>query len=525
MWRGTPLVSAARDGTPEILVELLLAAPNMITAALKDGKKPLHLAAESGSRLMISLILAAGAEVDALDDHGCTPLHRVAASGIPEGITELVRAGADPNASDVNGRTPLHRASVAQFVGLPSSRRSAPVNLTGSVDCLIAAGADVNSRDQSRLTPLHLAAIDASPEILLALVAAQAKVNARTSDGRTPLHYAVQAPSGNLERLCGESSEQTIEELHTHISESTLNRIRILIDSGAEVHSQDTQGDTPLHVAAHCGFSRVASLLVNHGATVSTLNARGESPLHASARGRLRPWQTWNDDLVAYVDREARDTISTLISAGANVAVAGRLGRTPLHVAAEESVPDRISALLEAGADVNAQDRVGRTPLHLLASHARRSISQFVKSSDDEVELATEYGNSEFIGDGMLFINRSNRKAMSLLNAGADVRATDRAGSTPLQYAALRGSYRCVESLLSASADVQLAGKTGAAALHRAAQRKMPYEIAEYAKTLDLWTGEWLMSPLGNATRIDDLDGFDTGTHPIETQSSLHGAR
>ena len=335
MWRGTPLASAARNGTPEILAELLLAAPNVTTAASKDVEKPLHIAAESRSRLMISLLLAAGGEVDALDDHGCTPLHRAAASGMPEGITELVRAGADINASDLNGRTPLHRASAAKFVEQPSSRRSAPVNLIGNADCLIAAGADVNSQDQDGATPLHLAAVDASPEILLALIAAQAEVNARTSDGRTPLHYAVQAPSGNLERLCGETSEQAIEELAAHLSESTSNRIRILIDSGADVHVPDAQGDTPLHVAAHRGFSRVVSLLVNHGADVSTPNAQGESPLQASARGRLQQWQMWNDDLIAYVDREARNTISTLINEGASVAVAGRFARTPLHVAAE----------------------------------------------------------------------------------------------------------------------------------------------------------------------------------------------
>ena len=167
---------------------------------------------------------------------------------------------------------------------------------------------------------------------------------------------------------------------------------------------------------------------------------------------------------------------------------------------------------------MNAQDKVGRTPLHLLASHARHSINQLVQTSDDEVKLATEYGNSEFIDDGMLLIDGSNRRAISLLlDAGADVRATDNTGFTPLQYAALRGSFGCVKSLLSASADVQGVSKNGATALHLAAQRRMPNEIAEYAKTLDIWTGEWFMTPHGSATRIDDLDGFDTGAHPIET--------
>ena len=346
MWKGTPLASAARDGTSEILAELLLAAPNMTAVTLKDGKRPLHIAAASNSRLTISLILAAGAEVDALDDHGCTALHRAAESGISESIAELIRAGADINASDENGRTPLHRASAAQFVQQPSGHRSALVNQVGNVDCLIAAGADVSSRDQSGLTPLHLAAVDARPEVLSALIAAGTEVDVVTFDGRTPLHHAVQAPSGDLEALCNESDEQVIDELHARISEATFNRIRILINSGADVDIPDAQGDTPLHLAAHRGLPRVVSLLVNHGANVSTLNVQGESPLHASARGRLQTWQTSNDDLVAYVDREATDTISTLISAGANVAVAGRLGRTPLHVAYRVRIRLEICSLL-----------------------------------------------------------------------------------------------------------------------------------------------------------------------------------
>ena len=501
----TPLDLAARTSRPEIMAALLLAGPNLTVAVSKNGEGPLHIAAESGSNLLTSVILAAGAEVDSRDEHGRTPLHRAGASGTPEGITALVRAGAGVNASDENSRTPLHRA-VATHVG--------------NSDPLISAGAEVNARDQWGMTPLHIAAVDASPRVLLSLIAAGAQVNAKAANGRTPLHSAVQQQFSGLNEDVDDydvgDEIEALEEMNDPWR--SIERIAVLIESDAKVNNSDEQGETPLHLAARHGHSRIVSFLVDNGSNLSALNLRGETPLHASARGRLRSRQTLDGDLVDYVDQDARKTIANLISSGADLSVADNLGRTPLHVASRTSIPDRISALLESGADVNAKDKTGTTPLHLLVSQSQRCINRLIKSSDYEVDLETEYGNSDFISRGIGFIDDASQEAVSLLlNAGANVEATDNAGVTPLQCAALSGSYSCIRSLLSASPDVQVASKNGRTPLHFAAQRKMPDEIAQYAANLDIWTGEWFMSPNGAATRVSDLDGFATDGHPIET--------
>ncbi len=49
----------------------------------------------------------------------------------------------------------------------------------------------------------------------------------------------------------------------------------------------------------------------------------------------------------------------------------GRLGWTPLHVAAEMGEPQRIEDLIFEGADVNARAANGQTPLHVAAEYGR----------------------------------------------------------------------------------------------------------------------------------------------------------
>lgn len=55
------------------------------------------------------------------------------------------------------------------------------------------------------------------------------------------------------------------------------------IELGAKVNQADSQGNTPLHLAAGAGHHRLILPLLHEGAWVDEVNAQGQSPLHLAA--------------------------------------------------------------------------------------------------------------------------------------------------------------------------------------------------------------------------------------------------
>ena len=116
------------------------------------------------------------------------------------------------------------------------------------------------------------------------------------------------------------------------------------------------------------------------------------------------------------------------INTGVNIKDA--LGRTPLHIAAENGYEDVAMLLAENGADVNITDTNGNTPL---------------------IFIIHKTGNLEI--------------TRRLLEKGAAVNTQNRTGETALMYAAWRGHSNIVQLLLENRADVTLKNRQGDTAL------------------------------------------------------------
>jgi ankyrin repeat protein len=91
---------------------------------------------------------------------------------------------------------------------------------------MLSAKANCNDRNIHGQTPLHLAALSLSAQSVSALLQAGAKHDVYDNDLKTPLHYAVIKSLGSVDIA------------------------RLLIESGANVNSQDKMGFSPLHLAA-----------------------------------------------------------------------------------------------------------------------------------------------------------------------------------------------------------------------------------------------------------------------------------
>jgi len=84
----------------------------------------------------------------------------------------------------------------------------------------------------------------------------------RDSDGRTPLHVAAERGDVRIARA--------------------------LLDHGASLDPREQEGQTPLHLAAEQGHAGVAQLLVRRGADIGTRDERGRTPLQVASAANQR---------------------------------------------------------------------------------------------------------------------------------------------------------------------------------------------------------------------------------------------
>ena len=67
-----------------------------------------------------------------------------------------------------------------------------------------------------------------------------------------------------------------------------VQRVRDLLDRGADVNVRNHKGQTALHCAAKAGFDRIVALLLNRGAEVNAKDDKGKTPLAIALRSKVK---------------------------------------------------------------------------------------------------------------------------------------------------------------------------------------------------------------------------------------------
>ncbi|CAM9605394.1 unnamed protein product, partial [Sphacelaria rigidula] len=137
------------------------------------------------------------------------------------------------------------------------------------------------------------------------------------------------------------------KRLHQAAKTGNLSHVRRALNVGTP-DPLDSDGRTPLHVAAEGGHAEVVMALLAASAAVDARDKKGYTPLYlAASEGRL-------------------DAVRVLLEASPNVDIPDKdCGYSPLFVAMMKGHHEVMEELLEYGASPGTSGQKGDTPLHL----------------------------------------------------------------------------------------------------------------------------------------------------------------
>ena len=267
----------------------------------------------------IKLLLANGVNVNGVDETG-RPLISIATRRSKGWLVrEILAMGADPNQKDPRGQTALH---LACMVGYPSI-----------VNTLLLYGADQNLPDNEGQSPLDMAKMLEHDKVLK-----------RLEKGPTE-------PGENSPFLKA-------------VWEGDEEKVIAMLDGGTNIEERDSDGNTPLLMAASAGKEAMVRLLVKRGAFLGARNNLGWSARTTAAveghgliselLGELAAIEKNNISLLAAVEKGDVAGAELYLEKGADLKAVDASGRNALMIAVSTGKTAMVELFLKKGLDPNA---------------------------------------------------------------------------------------------------------------------------------------------------------------------------
>lgn len=367
-----------------------------LSPLLRIAQAPGHACFEALQVLLESMSLE---DIDLRDRRGRTALSYTAELQSIQYTKLLLDYGADPNSKDISGRTPLSWAVTPGLVygRIIGPRRIFPRLASANVDviaCLLVNGAESNSEDYEKRTPLIWAMVHIFTD--------------------------------TTQKLSGQEAQRKIVKA-------------LLLNEGIDVDCQDSNGQTPLILAAKSENYHLMELLIDQGADTTK-----RDPDDCTCFWRLLETRRRSQTGGVHA---SRDRVFSLIS-GYSVRW-DKDDRTLLSWAVEFQDANMVEALLNEGVDPEIPDQshsdfFSKTPLlralesgndHIITLFVSRSTSpdsgEIHDQQKDKTTLHLLIQNSDLIGEA-----RTLKLLNKLLQTPYAANTTDLLeGRTPLHYA------------------------------------------------------------------------------------------
>ncbi|MDH5680371.1 MAG: ankyrin repeat domain-containing protein [Spirochaetota bacterium] len=154
-----------------------------------------------------------------------------------------------------------------------------------------------------------------------------------------------------------------------------LDKIKSLIEKGANINASDRFGKTTLHYMA--GYDKMVAYLISKGAKVRALTAIGESPLlFAAEKGNTK-------------------SVQLLLDKGADINVSTGFGDSPLEKAITGGHLNAVKLLLKKGAELSKRRKSeGWTPVLAAVASGNKEIVKYLISNGAKVDATLKNGKT-----------------------------------------------------------------------------------------------------------------------------------
>ena len=357
---------------------------SIVNTQNKNGDTPLHLACKSGcaKNIMNFLTVEQKCDTSIVNNEGNLPLHIAFSRRLSLDIVKLVCNCSIVNTQNKNGDTPLHLAcksgcakNIMNFLTVEQKCDTSIVNNEGNLPLHIA------------ITGIHHQPPPKGVDIIATLC--NCDTNTQNSDGNTPLHLACQL--GNLcvveyitkEQRCDTSVGNSEGNLLTNTVAISKQLSLVIVEPVSKytnVNIQNSNGDTPLHLACKNDFGRgiVEFLTLQQKCDVSIVNNEGNLPLHVAISKQL-----------------SLETIK-LVSSCRDLNVCNKDGDTPLKMACASQMLNVVKFLVEdIQCDLTFATENSELPLHYACQYLPLEIVTLIcDRSPQYLNAATHRGDT-----------------------------------------------------------------------------------------------------------------------------------
>ena len=410
----SPIETACHTGNVELVRTLTSIDVNCIDDV---GNTPLHLACNHNQVEVARLLTEERCcDQNIRNLRGELAVHIACAKGSYE-LVKLV-SSCDVNVQNLNGSTPLHVTLICmkgsaeeKEVGILDHRSRplrymAPKHMNKEESMKIVRflvcekGCNMSIANIGGNIPIHIACDKNDLELVKLLATwTDLPVNHHNKDGDTPLHMACRNASDEIVSTlaemnkCNQNIQNKAGQLALHIAceRKLLNMVKI-VSNCEDPNTGDSDGNTPLHVAARTGNGDIVDYLIRKKGCDPTLtNKQGELPLHlATTSGDERVMrlvgkcnvnaQTVSGDTALHLAcRTCRKThiVHFLIrKLKCNPNIQNSEGESPLHIACSTEYLPIVKALMNS--DPNLKTKSGDTPLHVACNQGNEKIVKFL---------------------------------------------------------------------------------------------------------------------------------------------------